>query len=296
MQTQIDLGLVIFRDDHTEPPFRKAHLRPLPEELDEEAPFDLTESAEDVEVGMQVMPSVLYKQAQVTIKYFRQMMGSAVFQNPKDHEILARVIDYVTNGDRNAIILDSFAGSGPTGHAVLALNSHDRGERRFILIECEDYADSITAERVRRVIKGVPNAKDETLKEGLGGSFSFFELGKAIELESILDGDSLPTYAELARYVFYTATGEEFSNKAVDEKKRFIGESRNYQVFLFYEPDIEKLKNLALTLDIAKTLPPLKEGKRRLVFAPTKYLDQEHLDQYRIDFAQLPFEIYELTR
>ena len=164
------------------------------------------------------------------------------------------------------------------------------------MVECEDYADSITAERVRRVIKGIPSAKDEALKEGLGGTFSFFKLGKAVELEAILEGDSLPTYEELARYVFYTATGDEFDEKAIVEKKHFVGESRNYQVFLFYEPDIAKLKNLALTLDMAKSLPALKKDKRRLVFAPTKYLDQEHLDQYRIDFAQLPFEIYELTR
>jgi len=202
----------------------------------------------------------------------------------------------VTGGDKTPLILDSFAGSGTTGHSCLVCNDLDGGKRKFILIECEGYGDCLTAERVRRIIKGVPNAKDETLKKGLGGSFSFFELGKPIELESILDGDSLPTYRELARYVFYTATGEEFDEKGVNEKKHFIGESKNYQVFLFYEPNIEKLKNLALTLDMAKALPPLKKDKRRLVFAPTKYLDQEHLEQYRIDFAQLPFEIYELPR
>ena len=179
---------------------------------------------------------------------------------------------------------------------IKELLREDGGNRRFILIECENYADSITAERVRRVIKGIPSAKDETLKKGLGWTFSFFKLGKPLELESILDGDSLPTYEELARYVFYTATGEEFDEKAVDAKKNIVGESRNYQVFLFYEPDVTKLKNLAFTLDMAKALPPLKPDKRRLVFAPTKYLDQEHLDRYRIDFAQLPFEIYELTR
>lgn len=203
-------------------------------------------------------------------------------------------------------MLDSFAGSGTTAHAVLAQNKEDGGNRCFILIECEDYADTITAERIRRVIKGVPEAKDKTLKKGLGGTFSFFKLGKPLELESILDGDSMPTYEELARYVFYTATGEEFDpafakaaagrDKTDDKYKNFIGESKNYQVYLFYEPDIAKLKNLALTLDMAKNLPALKKDKRRLVFAPTKYLDQEHLDQYRIDFAQLPFEIYELTR
>jgi adenine-specific DNA-methyltransferase len=130
----------------------------------------------------------------------------------------------------------------------------------------------------------------------LDGSFSYFEIGNPLELENILDGESLPKYSELARYVFYTATGEEFKEGVVDKEKNFIGESRQYQVYLFYEPQVLKLRNLALTLEMAMNLPPLKEGKRRLVFAPTKYLDQEHLDSYKIDFAQLPFEIYELAR
>ena len=60
----------------------------------------------------------------------------------------------------NDLVLDSFAGSGTTAHAVLLLNKGDGGNRKFILLECEDYADTITAERVRRVIKGVPEAKD----------------------------------------------------------------------------------------------------------------------------------------
>ncbi|MDD5223148.1 MAG: site-specific DNA-methyltransferase [bacterium] len=219
-----------------------------------------------------------------------------VLQFPKPVGLIKHLLRIVTSAESRDLILDCTAGSGTTGQAVLSLNAEDDGNRRFILVECEDYADSITAERVRRVIKGIPSAKDEMLKKGLGGTFSFFKLGKAVELEAILEGDSLPTYEELARYVFYTATGEEFDEKAIVEKKHFVGESRNYQVFLLYEPDIAKLKNLALTLDMAKSLPALKKDKRRLVFAPTKYLDQEHLDQYRIDFAQLPFEIYELTR
>ena len=296
MQSQIDAGLVMFRKDHTEPPFRKIHLKPVPEELADDAVLDDGEDEADDDIGMQVMPSVIYKQSQVTTKYLRQFMGDIKFENPKDHEVLARIIKYVLAGNKQAVILDSFAGLGTTAHAVLSLNAQDNGERRFILVECEEYADTKTAERVRRVIKGVSRAKDEVLKEGLGGSFSFFKLGKAVELESLLAGDNLPSYKDLARYVFYTATGEEFNEKAVDVKKGFIGESRNYQVFLIYEPDVDKLKNLALTLDVAKALPALKKDKKRLVFAPTKYLDQEHLDSFRIDFAQLPFEIYELTR
>ncbi len=84
------------------------------------------------------------------------------------------------------IILDSFAGSGTTAHAVLALNKEDCTNRRFILVECEDYADSITAERVRRAIRGVPNARSQSLREGLGGSFTYCTLG-----------DSVPAHEEL---------------------------------------------------------------------------------------------------
>ena len=126
---------------------------------------------------------------------------SKVFPNPKPVELLSEILGFVTC--ENDIILDSFAGSGTTAHAVLALNQEDGGNRKFILVEMEDYADTLTAERVRRVIQGIPNAKDEALKNGLGGSFSFFELGDAIEMQAILEGDKLPAYEDLARYVFY---------------------------------------------------------------------------------------------
>ncbi len=223
----------------------------------------------------------------------KAVFGECPMEYPKPSSLIRQIGLLV--GKSNYVYLDSFAGSGTTAHAVLELNKEDGGNRRFILVECEDYADEITAERVRRVIKGVPGAKDENLKKGLGGSFSYFELGGPIEMESILSGDNLPTYKELARYVFYTATGEEFDENVLDEKKNFVGESKEYVVYLFYKPDLEYLKKTALTLDRAKALGPY-ENKRRLVFAPTKYLDQRHLDELRIDFAQLPFEIYQLVK
>jgi adenine-specific DNA-methyltransferase len=301
MQQMIDLGLVEFRkDEPRKPPMRKAHLRPIPEELmeEDEIPEMDDEEAEPEELGLQVMGSVIYKQSQVTIKLFRQIMGSVKFNNPKDHDILARIFDYVTGSDKKAVILDAFAGAATTGHAVLALNKADGGNRRFVLIESEDeYIDDLTCERLRHVIRGVPKVKDEALRKGLGGSFSYFELGKAIELESILDGKNLPSYHELARYVFYTATGEEFDERKVNEKRQFVGESKSHEVYLFYQPDIDYLKKTALTLERAEELgKPKANSKRRLVFAPTKYLDQEQLDALRIDFAQLPFEIYKLAR
>ena len=195
-----------------------------------------------------------------------KIFGEKVFDNPKPTRLIKKILTLSTTN--NDIILDSFAGSGTTAHAVLDLNKENRGNRKFILIQCdefnkltgkiEDICNSITAERVRRVIKGIPNAKNEKLREGLRGTFSYFELGDSIEMESILEGDKLPSFLELARYVFYTATGEEFDPLKVDKKRNFIGDSKEYEVYLFYKPDIEYLKATALTLERAKNLGPYK--------------------------------------
>ena len=173
---------------------------------------------------------------------------------------MTRVLDYLC--DEDAIVLDAFGGTGTTAQAALALNKADGGKRRFILIEGEDFADGLTAERLRRVIKGVPKAKDEALRKGLGGSFSFVEVGNPMQLESLLKGNKLPAYEDLAAYVFYTATGEDFDAGAIKRKIGFIGESAKYDVYLFYEPDLEYLKATALTLDIARGLAK-GSGKRR---------------------------------
>jgi adenine-specific DNA-methyltransferase len=219
---------------------------------------------------------------------------------PKPVELMKRIIRLSTNED--SIILDSFAGSGTTAHAALAVNAEDGGSRRFVLCQIpfetkeqeqndKNIANSITAERVRRVIRGVPKAKDKSLRARLGGTFSYFKLGKPLRLRAILEGSALPDYESLASYVFFTATGEEFDAKKIDKKTWFIGESRHHDVFLLYEQNAEKLKQLALTLDVARALPSVS-GKPKLVFAPTKYLDPYFLDSLRITFQQLPYQIY----
>ncbi len=213
------------------------------------------------------------------------------FETPKPRNLINQILKITTQ--KNDLILDSFAGSGTTAHAVLDLNREDGGSRRFILVEMEDYANDITAERVRRVIKGVPASKN--FKEGTGGTFSYFELGSPIEMENILEGDRLPSYKDFARYLFYTATGEEFDPSQINEKTHYIGTSRAYEVYLFYQPDMDYLKSTALTLERAKALGAHK-GKTRLVFAPAKFVDRHTLTDLRIEFSQLPFEIYKLKR
>ncbi len=215
------------------------------------------------------------------------------FDFPKPKSLVKQCIALATSeGD---IVLDSFAGSGTTAQAVLELNEESGVERNFILVEMENYANELTAERTRRVIKGVKTAKSELLKNGTGGSFSYFELGDTIEMESLLRGKNLPSYTEFARYLFYTATGEEFNEKHLNEKTGFIGESKNYEVYLFYKANLDWLKKNALTLELCKSLPKFK-NKQRLVFAPAKYVDDHTLLDYRIDFCQLPYEIYRIQK
>ena len=294
----IDLGLVEFREDHTEPPFRKAHLRPVPDELfeDDELPDQADEDGEQEDLGLQVMGSVIYKQSQVTIRLFRQIMGDVKFNNPKDHEILARIFNYVTNADPKAIFLDAFSGSGTTGHSVLDLNRGDGGARRFILIESENkYINALTCERLTRVIEGVAKAKDENLRKGLGGSFSFVEVGHPMHLEACSRPRNCPptktspaTFSTQQRARILTA-------RRISRKTGFIGESAQYDVYLLYEPDLDYLKNTRA--DTGHCPQPAEgSGKKRLVFAPTKYLDSIHLDENRIEFCQLPFEIYKAVK
>ena len=225
-----------------------------------------------------------------------------LFLTPKPSSLIESIFELIDTGSE-FIVLDSFAGSGSTAEAVLTLNRADDGNRRFILCQMphetkeqearsENIADSITAERVRRVIQGIPAAKDEALRDGLGGSFSYFRLGRELRKQAILDGKNLPSYESLAGYIFFTATGEEFQPDRMQRAEWFIGESREYDVFLIYEQEVEKLKNLALNLELARKLPSIS-GKKKLVFAPTKYLDQEFLDRLKIKFCQLPFEIYQ---
>ena len=219
--------------------------------------------------------------------------GEEIFTTPKPVDLLRRIIQIAA--DKDSIILDSFAGSGATAHAVLALNAEDGGNRQFILVEQEEYANTITAERVRRVINGVPKAKDEKLKAGLGGTFTYFELGAALDDGSVLSGVEMPSYIELAQYAFFTATGEKLDVSQIDESRWYLGESRQYKVYLVYRPDIEFLKDNPLNLSfVAEQLPPFErfKDKTRLVIASHKYVDDFRLMEFGIEFCQLPFSIY----
>jgi adenine-specific DNA-methyltransferase len=218
-----------------------------------------------------------------------------LFDHPKPSVLLKNLLDIATEG--TDIILDSFSGTGTTAQAVLDLNKEDGGSRKFILVEMEDYADTITAERVRRVINGVPAAKDEKLKAGLGGSFTFCELGKEISIEKIITGESLPDYGALASYVFYTATGKSLDGEAKEKLDYFVGETDLYEVYLIYKPDIAFLRSNDSALNDIKLLAIAARNskKEKLVFATAKYMGQKELSAQNISFCQLPYAIHKVV-
>ena len=147
MKRRIDAGIIEFRADHTQPPLRKSHIRPIPleTEADESSELmeDISEAEEDSEdeLATQVRGSYFYKQSQVSVKSLRNLFGKKVFNNPKDLDEIARLIRYTSSDDTNAVVLDFFAGSGATGEAVMRLNSEDNGNRRYILVQLPEPLD-----------------------------------------------------------------------------------------------------------------------------------------------------------
>lgn len=289
MQKQIALGVIEFREDHSQPPFRKAHIHPIPDELDDQH-YDDTESedekGDDNNIGLQVMPSVIYKQSQVAIKALRRVMGENIFENPKDYEVIARLIRYITEpGD---IILDSFAGSGTTGHAVLDVNSKNKISRRFILVEMDpEIAKRITAERLKRISVGYDwkDSKGNHHEEGLGGGFRFCELGP-----TLFDtyGQIRPdvSFADLARHVFFTETGQPLPGGV--EENALLGTSNGSAVYLLYNGVMRDSGNVLTPQTLAEL--PSYEGPK-VIYADGCKVGRERLRELGITFKQIPYEI-----
>ncbi len=223
------------------------------------------------------------------------IFGKKVMENPKPLALLKDIV--AIGAPRDAVVLDSFAGSGATAHAVLDLNQEDGGNRRFILVECEDYADTVTAGRVRRVIKGVPRARAEKLKQGLGGTFAFCVLGAEINIENLLDGKELPDYDAMARHVTYTATGATL-DRIKQGKYHLFGETAGQCLHLIYRPELEFLRSRdsALTRDLAERIGAAaqRKGKTALVFAPWNFISQKDLAAARVTFCRLPYAVHQL--
>ena len=207
------------------------------------------------------------------------------FETPKPSRLIERIIQVATKPDD--IILDSFAGSGTTAHAVLKLNAQDGGNRRFILIEMMDYAETLTAERVRRVMAGYGEGSKAVA--GLGGSFSFQSLGEPLfdEFQHLNPAVGL---AAIRDYVAFQECIPAEARAAPDNPRHpyWLGEANGQRVFFCYEP----ARITALDLDLLAEL--VQSPGPTLIYADQLALGEDFMRRHNIRFKKIPRDITRL--
>jgi site-specific DNA-methyltransferase (adenine-specific)/adenine-specific DNA-methyltransferase len=220
--------------------------------------------------------------------------SASVFITPKPLRLLKRILEIAT--DKDSLILDSFAGSGTTGHAVLALNKQDGGTRRFILVEMEgDICRSITAQRLSRAVKGYRPREDEgkSIIEGLGGGFRYCGLGEPLFDETGTVRETV-RFPDLAAHVFFTETGTPIPKRATGNAP-LLGEFNGKAVYLLFNGvlgDKSPSGGNVLTNEILRGLPqPTTKDGTKVIYGEGCRLGAARLKREGVVFKQIPYEI-----
>lgn len=201
------------------------------------------------------------------------------FPTPKPTRLIERILEIATNpGD---IVLDSFAGSGTTGHAILKMNARqpEASPRRFVLVEMEpNIARPITRERIKRAIAGYGK------NEALGGGFRFCHLGeKVLDPEGGLN--SKASWRDLAHLLYLGKFGTALETSHLDQESGFIGKAGGVSMFLlFRDGAIAPLDNLAV-----KRLNNHQGPK--IVYGACATVPPTLLEKAQIAFYQAPYEV-----
>jgi adenine-specific DNA-methyltransferase len=205
--------------------------------------------------------------------------SKTVFDFPKPSRLIRTILNIATKQD--SIILDSFSDSGTTAHAVLNLNKADGGNRRFILVEMEDYAETITAERVRRVIDGYADV------EGTGGGFSYYELGEALLLP---DGNLNEAVGadKIREYVWYTETQRHMTELSSQAHQYLLGDDNGVAYYFYYD------KERTTTLDALFLETITHQAERMVIYADRCALSPADLRRFNITYKKIPRDIAKL--
>ena len=207
--------------------------------------------------------------------------SASSFDTPKPTRLLERILQIATDPD--SIILDSFAGSGTTAHAVLNMNKADGGHRKFILVEMGEYADSITAERVKRVIDGYGEGNKSV--EGTGGNFSFFDLG-----EPLLQGENLNEAVapeKIREYIWFMETKAPYA-PAKTGHPYLLGTHNHAAYYFYYEPQQVTILDYAFLATIQE------KADTTIIYADRCAISEEKLTQMGIVFKKIPRDISRL--
>ena len=205
----------------------------------------------------------------------------AGFDTEKNVLLLQRIVDWITS--ENDIILDSFAGSGTTAHAVLNMNKADGRHRKFILVEMMDYADSITAERVKRVIRGYGEGKNAV--EGTGGNFSFYDLGEPLLVGDCLNEAVAPE--KIREYIWFMETKQPYAPPS-GGNPYYLGQHNDTGYYFYYEPQ------RVTVLDYAFLATITEKADSTIIYADRCSIAEEKLTQTGIVFKKIPRDISRL--
>lgn len=212
------------------------------------------------------------------------------FPNPKPVSLIMRILELTTEAED--LVLDSFAGSGTTAHAVLELNKEDGGNRKFILVqqpydtkenerEKFNICQKVAADRIRRVIHGYSYSTQKGKKEkvaGLGGSFAYARVGNPLFGEYRDWGKQLPGYEDLAKYIFYTETSRDFDRKMMNEKTGKIGEHHGTSYYLLYTPDGQEDRRL--DMEWLKGLDKMEKNRNLVVYCEKIWVHRDDLAKF----------------
>jgi site-specific DNA-methyltransferase (adenine-specific)/adenine-specific DNA-methyltransferase len=221
-----------------------------------------------------------------------QMIEEVPFTTPKPVRLIKRILQIATNKD--SLMLDSFAGSGTTGHAVLDLNKADGGSRRFIMVEMDaNICRNITAQRIGRAAQGYSrkNGNGESVPvPPMGGGFRYCTLAEPLFDES---GTIRPevTFADLAAHVFFTETGEPIPKRAT-AKTPLIGQCKGTAYYLLFNGVLGDKRpdgGNVLTGRTLAQLPPHNGPK--VVYGEGCRLGAARLKREGIVFKQVPYEV-----
>ena len=231
-------------------------------------------------------------------KELEDVLSEGLFDYPKSLKLINHILQMGTS--QNDIILDSFAGSGTTSHAVLNFNHEDGGNRKFITVQLPEvikedkpayqagyrYVHEITKARIEKVAGGYTNSKSEKV-EGLGGGFKYYRIGTPLFTKKGGDIVSTVTWEQLAPYIYFT----EFKAPLVDKAKIIkpkVGFKDNTELYLLYkEPNTNTLtEDLIIELN--------KQSKNKKVIYADKLelgLDADFLRDSGVIFKQIPYDI-----
>lgn len=303
MQQVIDNELVIWPDDcperRMERPRYKTYFDPETEKPKPVSSWIETpntndrELAEDeAEYGTSILTTGMTQEGG---KLLQQIFGTKIFAYPKPLSLVRSIIRATTrDGD---LVLDSFAGTGTTGHAVLDLNAEDQGQRNFILVEIDsDISKQITSERLRRVVSGYEYEKTNGKKayiSGLGGGFRYCKLDGPLFDESGNIAAEV-RFNDLASHVFFTETGTPLPKRR-NGNTPLLGVCQGRAVYLLFNGILGDRRpdgGNVLTHEVASELPEHPEGEGiRVVYGEACRLGQKSLERYNIIFRQIPFEL-----